>query len=259
MPKFNDLQLTGEKWKKLEDIWTDSLWLINSRDKSWKHSNFYHGNFVPQIPNQLIKRFTKKWDIVIDPFLGSGTTAIECEKLSRGIIWIDIQKSLVDGVSELITGKIKKKFIVWDSSEEETYSELPHKEFAQLLLLHPPYYDIIKFSNSKKDLSNSETMEDFLAGFTQVIRNCLKYIKKGWYVWLVIGDKYENSKWIPLWFYCMEACNQLWLSLKSIIVKNMEWNRAKLWSSWGIWRYRALSSDYYIFKHEYIFIFKKLS
>lgn len=45
MPKFNDLDLEWENWKALTDIWTDSLWIINERDKSWKHSNFYHENF----------------------------------------------------------------------------------------------------------------------------------------------------------------------------------------------------------------------
>ncbi|MDD2516437.1 MAG: DNA methyltransferase, partial [Candidatus Gracilibacteria bacterium] len=89
MPKFNDLDLTGENWKKYENILTDSLWIINERDKSGKHSNFYHGNFIPQIPNQLIQRYTKKGEYVLDFFLGSSTTAIECEKLERNIIGVD--------------------------------------------------------------------------------------------------------------------------------------------------------------------------
>ena len=46
------------------------------------------------------------------------------------------------------------------------------------------------------------------------------------------------------------------LKLKSIIVKNIEGNRAKQNKN-TIWRYRALASDYYIFKHEYIMILKK--
>jgi hypothetical protein len=53
----------------------------------------------------------------------------------------------------------------------------------------------------------------------------------------------------------MNEAQKLGMTLKSIIVKNMEGNRAKL-NKEGIWRYRALTSDYYIFKHEYIFIFK---
>ena len=89
MPKFNDINL--EKWKE-EDIWTESLWIIPERDKSGKHSGFYHGNFVPQIPRQLITRYTKRNDVVFDPFVGSGTTAFEAENLKRHFIGIDIQK-----------------------------------------------------------------------------------------------------------------------------------------------------------------------
>ena len=50
-----------ENWKEdCADIITDSLRIINEREKSGKHSNFYHGNFIPQIPNQFIRRYTKK-------------------------------------------------------------------------------------------------------------------------------------------------------------------------------------------------------
>lgn len=80
MPNFNDLNL--DKWKESE-IWTDSLWIIQERDKTGKHNGFYHGNFIPQIPRQFILRYTKKNEIVFDPFLGSGTTAYEAESLSR--------------------------------------------------------------------------------------------------------------------------------------------------------------------------------
>ncbi|EAJ6415095.1 DNA adenine methylase, partial [Campylobacter jejuni] len=46
------------------------------------------------------------------------------------------------------------------------------------------------------------------------------------------------------------------VKLKGIVIKNIEGNRGKLGIN-AIWRYRALRSDYYIFKHEYIFVFKK--
>jgi len=36
------------------DISVDSLWLINKRDQSRKHSNMYHGNFTPKIPYRLV-------------------------------------------------------------------------------------------------------------------------------------------------------------------------------------------------------------
>ena len=87
--KYNDLNI--ENWKDC-NINTDSLWLINERDKSGKHANFYHGNFIPQIPNQLIRHYTKKSEAVFEPFMGSGTTLFECEQLGRIIFEIIIKK-----------------------------------------------------------------------------------------------------------------------------------------------------------------------
>ena len=57
-------------WKKT-DINVDSLWVIPERDKSGKHSNVYHGNFIPQIPNQLIRRYTEENDLVNDNLICS--------------------------------------------------------------------------------------------------------------------------------------------------------------------------------------------
>lgn len=262
MPQFNDFDLTGENWKNYEDIMTDSLWVINERDKSWKHSNFYHWNFIPQIPNQLIQRYTKKWDYVLDLFVWSGTTAIECEKLWRNVIWVDIQQDLIDRLDLLIDNKIEKKFIVWDSwsvktlNQIEKYLNEKEKKDVDLVFLHPPYFDIIKFSENKEDLSNTKSLQEFLKLFKKVLKNSYLLLKSKGYLAIVIWDKYQNSEWIPLGFQCMAEAQKVWFTLKSIIVKNMEWNRGKIWSGW-IWRYRALNSDYYIFKHEYILIFKK--
>lgn len=259
MPKFNDVDL--EKWKESE-IWTDSLWIINERDKSGKHSNFYHGNFVPQIPRQLILRYSKENDLIFDPFLGSGTTAYECETLKRNFVGIEIQKELVEKVQNNLekTNKIAKVFC-GDSSKKEIFEEIKHflkdekENKVQLAILHPPYADIVKFSNLEGDLSNKKSLKEFLESFSLVLENSKDLIKKDGYLAIVIGDKYSSGQWIPLGFYCMNKAQKCGLTLKSVIVKNMEGNRAKI-NKEGIWRYRALASDYYIFKHEYIFIFK---
>ena len=269
MPKFNDFNM--EKWKELTDITTDSLWIINKRDNSGKHSNFYHGNFVPQIPQQLIKRYTKKNDLVIDPFLGSGTTAYECEKLERNFIGIDLNPEMINYVKSQFFAEndlIKKEnnknffeFIEGDSSNINTFIKVDkiikenNNEKAQLAILHPPYFDIIKFSDNKNDLSNANNINEFLIEFNNVIKNVKTILKKDGYLAIVIADKYSNSEWVPLGFYCMQEAQKEGLLLKSIVVKNMEGNRAKQ-NQEAIWRYRALNSDYYIFKHEYIFLFK---
>lgn len=52
MARYNDLD--PKKWKEYKDINIDSLWIIDRRDNSGVHSGDYHGNFVPQLPRQLL-------------------------------------------------------------------------------------------------------------------------------------------------------------------------------------------------------------
>jgi hypothetical protein len=123
--------------------------------------------------------------------------------------------------------------------------------------MHPPYHDIIRFSkDDKNDLSNTETTEEFLEMFKAVVNNVTSYLEKGRYLVLVIGDKYSKGEWIPLGFYCMQEVLNSGYLLKSIIVKNFEETRAKR-NQQELWRYRALVGGFYVFKHEYIMLFKK--
>ena len=88
-----------EDWKQ-SDINVDSLWLIPERAKGGKHKNVYHGNFIPQVPNQLIRRYTSPGDTVLELFSGSGTTLFECESLQRDYIGFDINEQIIEYVNE---------------------------------------------------------------------------------------------------------------------------------------------------------------
>ena len=62
--RYSDIDLNN--WKAYEHVKTDTLWEFPTRLKDGGHSNEYHGNYIPQIAQQLYERFTKKNDIVLD-------------------------------------------------------------------------------------------------------------------------------------------------------------------------------------------------
>lgn len=259
--KINDLNLN--RWKEYQDIITDSLWVLKKRDRSGAHNAGYWGNFIPQIPNQLLKRYTKNGEWVLDPFLGSGTTLIECRRLGRNGVGIELSSKVVNLAKKNINKEtnqygIKTEIVGGDSSEldfGEILTQLGIKS-VQFLIMHPPYWDIIKFSEEKKDLSNAKTKEEFLNLFGKVVDKTYPILDKGRYFAVVIGDKYSRGEWIPLGFDTMQEVLKRGYKLKSIIVKNFEETKGKQ-NQKELWRYRALVGGFYIFKHEYILLFKK--
>ena len=259
--KINDINLN--RWKEYKEIITDSLWIFDKRDTSGAHLAWYWGNFIPQIPRQLMWRFTKRGEWVLDPFVGSGTTLIECRRLGRNGIGVDINPEVVEKARSLIE-KEENRFnvitdvVVGDSTEIDFKKLLKERgvDKVQLIILHPPYHDIIKFSDNPKDLSNASSVEDFLEMFGKVLDNVLPVLEDGRYLAVVIGDKYSKGEWIPLGFYVMNEVLKRELTLKSIVVKNFENTRAKRHQK-ELWRYRALVGGFYVFKHEYIFLFCK--
>lgn len=260
--KINDINLL--RWKEYDEIITDSLWIFKKRDTSGAHLGWYWGNFIPQIPRQMMLRYTKKGDWVLDPFVGSGTTLIECRRLGRNGIGVEINEKVVSKARELIKKEPNKfniisEIIVGDSTifDFENYLKEKGVNNVQLLIMHPPYWDIIKFSDHSNDLSNAQTLGKFLEMFGKVIDNTYKILEKNRYLVVVIGDKYSKGEWVPLGFYCMNEILKRGYKLKSIIVKNFEETRAKR-NQQELWRYRALVGGFYVFKHEYILLFRKM-
>lgn len=261
MAKYNDLDMSN--WKEYDDILTDSLWLFDKRDKSGVHSSSYHGNFVPQIPNQLFRRYTKKGDWILDPFTGGGTSLIEAQRLGRNAIGIELQECVAQKAHDLVsqekTSEFRGTIIVGDSRTVNIEDRLRqyNVDKVQFIIYHPPYWDIIKFSDNDRDLSNCDSLDGFIESFGAVINNTSKHLEKNRYCACVIGDKYANSEIVPLGFYCMNLFLSKGFKLKAILVKNFEDTKGKS-NQKAIWRYRALASDFYLFKHEYIFVFKKI-
>ena len=261
---YNDIDLNN--WKLYENIKTGTWWEFSAREKKNGHSYDYHGNYIPQIATQLLERYTKKGDIVLDLFFGSGTTGIEARNIERRCIGVELKQEMVDYVSEKFTQKelvVDVNIIQGDSASEKTKEkvqarlEIMGKKEAQLLILHPPYDDIIKFSNKKEDLSNCSSTEEFYDLFKKVAKNGYDLLEQNRFAALIIGDKYANSRYISLGFECQRRMEELGFVTKAVIVKNITGNEKAKGRTANLWRYRALSGGFNIFEHEYIMIFQK--
>jgi hypothetical protein len=187
-------------------------------------------------------------------------------RLNRRLIGVELKPGLVEDVRAKIPPALlgdRIHVLQGDSTRAETAARVQRTltsmgaEHTQLLVLHPPYHDIIRFSDEPGDLSNAPTLDAFLGLFETVAGHGFDLLEPGRFAVLVIGDKYTKGELIPLGFYCLERMQRTGFRTKSIVVKNITGNERGKGQNSNLWRYRALRGGFYIFKHEYVVIFQK--
>jgi DNA modification methylase len=210
----------------------------------------------------MMLRYTKVGDWVLDPFAGSGTTLIECRRLARNGLGVELNPEVARRAQAVLAQEPNPQSVTTDivtgDSRAVDFRRLLARhgvDQVQFLMLHPPYHDIIKFSADEEDLSNAPTLESFTERFCDVVANAAAVLAPGRFLAVVIGDKYQDGAWVPLGFEVMNALRNEGFTLKSIVVKNFDGTRGKR-EQRALWRYRALVGGFYVFKHEYLFVFQ---
>lgn len=73
--------------------WTNGVWKLPGETQAWEG---HPAPFPLTIPHRLIKLLSFPGDVVLDPFCGSGTTALAANRLGRDFIGFDRSQKYVD-------------------------------------------------------------------------------------------------------------------------------------------------------------------
>lgn len=92
-------KLSKENWSK----WTLDHWDI--RPESAKRIG-HPAPYPIEIPYRLIRMFSFVGDVVLDPFMGSGTTALAAKRCSRKYVGYDIHENYIELASKRITSDV---------------------------------------------------------------------------------------------------------------------------------------------------------
>lgn len=197
----------------------------------------FHGVWPPEIPYQMLMRYTQPGDWAWSVFAGTGIDCKIAELLGRNCYATDLYP--------------RGSSIV----EADVRFHNPGREF-DLLLLHPPYWDIIKFGTDTRDGSNAETFEDFLQWWSDVVKNVANYLKKEKWLVFSCSDIYRDGELITLGHYLKEIVLLHGLTLKAVIVKDFGERKTK-GNKYNLWYYRHLKNGTWEFPGDYIFVFRK--
>lgn len=242
-----------EKWNpdnfKLE---ATTIWSFKSRGNWATHSGQYRGNWSPYIPRNLILRYSKVGDTVLDPFLGSGTTLIETKLLKRKGIGVDINPNSLEITKKNLQFNLNSDYHpVLFNLDSRNLSPISDNSI-DLICAHPPYANIIKYSNNiEGDLSLLD-IDDFLLQIAKVAEELFRVLKPDKYCAVLIGDTRKNKHIIPLGFNVMTKFLEAGFLLKENIIKQQHNCKTT-----GFWYQKSIEYNFLLIAHEYLFIFRK--
>ncbi len=233
------------------ELETNTVWAFPNRGKWATHDAKYRGNWSPYIPRNIILRYSKEGDIVLDQFVGGGTSAVEAKLTHRNFIGIDINPIATDITGEKLAFSFETDAISTILTADARQLPL-EDESVDLICTHPPYANIILYSEDiNGDLSHCN-IKEYLFEMGKVADESYRVLKKGKYCAILMGDTRKNGMVQPLAFEVMRVFEMAGFKTKEIIIKEQHNCKAK-----GFWKTNSVKFNFLLLAHEYLFVFKK--
>jgi DNA modification methylase len=242
--------LNAKQWIKYQvAIWEFSYEKRDIRDK-----NIHPAVFPIALPARCIELFTHKGELVLDPFVGTGTTLVAARDLERNAVGFDLNQKYIDFANKRLSqtplfSNTKQIAICDDAINIPNYLE---ENTVSLSVTSPPYANMLNRPRENKslrgDLRNNQyykkiqqysqnprdlgTMEPkkFAEALGEIYKRILPLHKPRAHCVINITDLWWNNKRIPLHLYIIEALEKAGYELRNIII----WDRRNLVNKAGI-------------------------
>lgn len=242
-----------KKWEPDEfELQMTTSWSFPNRGNWATHNAKYRGNWSPYIPRNLLLRYSHECDWVLDQFAGGGTTLVEAKLLNRNIIGVDINPVSLELCKQATDFEKEHSGDVQIVRGDARNLCFIHDESIDFVCTHPPYANIIQYSeNISGDLSHLN-VPDFLEAMKDVAKECYRVLKKGKFCAILMGDTRQKGRIIPMSFDVMKIYKDAGFHLKELIIKQQHNCKAT-----GFWKTNSIKHNFLLIAHEYLFVFVK--
>lgn len=228
-------------------------WSFPKRGDWATHDAKWRGNWSPYIPRNIILRYSNEGDIVLDQFAGGGTTLVEAKLLNRDIIGVDLNDIALERCKEKTDFEYEKsQSNVYIRKGDARNLEFINDECIDLICTHPPYANIIKYSDGIEGDLSLLNIKDFLDEIRKVASESYRVLKKDKFCAILMGDTRQKGHMIPMSFDVMRIFEDTGFKLKELIIKEQHNCRAT-----GYWKTNSVKYNFLLIAHEYLFVFKK--
>jgi DNA modification methylase len=143
--------LTAKEWLKCQlGVWQFFYEKRDIRDK-----DLHPATFPIALAARVIELFTHKGELVLDPFVGSGTTLVAAEDLDRNAVGFDLQPDYVELSASRLNGG-PQRAICDDARNIPGHVE---PESLGLIFTSPPYANLLNRKRKNKSRRDRNTKQ----------------------------------------------------------------------------------------------------
>lgn len=219
-------ELDAKEWLKFTKSW----FLHNPPPRSEKEK-LHPAKFPEDLVAKFILFFTKKGDVVLDPFLGTGSTLVACGDTGRLGVGIELQERYAAIARERVKRQAEQQLLGVEGAEKKgrrlvirgdaTQIDALWKEHAlplvDFVITSPPYGPMLnkkglaqksreddkldtRYSDDVHDLGNVMDYDAFVAALAGIFKKIKKILKEGKYAVVIIqnyrdGGVYRTLAW----------------------------------------------------------------
>ncbi len=244
--------LTAKEWIRGQV----AIWELYYEKRDIRDKDIHPAVFPITLPKKCIELFTHKGELVLDPFIGIGTTFIAAQDLGRGAVGFDLNQEYVDftkkrlAQSQLDFGENTKQIAFCDDANnipkylnEETVSlcvtsppyanmlnhQRLNKSFRSDLRINKHYKKIQQYSNNPRDLGTMR-LKEYIDALAEIYKGILPLLKPKAHCVINVNDLWENNHRYPTHSYIIESMENIGFELRNIII----WDKRNLVNKVGI-------------------------
>jgi site-specific DNA-methyltransferase (adenine-specific) len=249
-------KLTKEEWRE----YTKTVWHIaNTSDPE------HPAVFPIEIPTRLIKLFSFHGEMVLDPFGGTGTTALAARELGRRATCVEqnakYAKLIRERCRDLLSDSRETVVIHGDSRCLDTIAD----NSVGIVVTSPPYWNKADYGSHGANLGNEPVYPRFFESIRPVFAECLRVLMPGRKLCLVTANVNQHTEHGLLTFPLAADFITLLRDVGFVLVNEIIWSKDGTGGKWGSYgKQRPIFGSYpyppnFLFKnvHEHIIIVAK--
>jgi DNA modification methylase len=233
-----------------------AIWELYYTNRDIRDKSIHPASFPIALPARCIEQFTHRGELVLDPFVGIGSTLVAAQDLGRSAVGFDLKKEYIEKANARLAESLPfdkaVQQIAIQADAREIARHLPENSVA-LCVTSPPYANMLnrqrlnktyrtdlrqnehfkknlQYSNDSRDLGTLKA-EQYAAAMAEIYKGIFPLMKPKAHCIVNVNDLWEDNRRILLHIHIIEALQSVGYELRNIII----WDKRNLVNKVGIY------------------------